>query len=196
MDVLRVTQDAKAMHSICGVGWGMPGKMAAESETMRAQWGPARYLVSGLKSFVALKGCRGSLHVLPDCPPAREASSLSRCLFAQLCRSPARSAALLLTSGARCHHHLTFNCAAGTPASPRAARRCALTPASASARSVCQRGQLRCMEWMNGEGDVGAALEPLPADGWEVIDGQFILVGMLKARSPPRAPPAASARTP
>jgi len=140
MDVLRVTQDAKAMHSICGVGWGMPGKMAAESETMRAQWGPARYLVSGLKSFVALKGCRGSLHVLPDRPPAREASSLSRCLFAQLCRSPARAAALLLTSGARCHHQLTFNCAAmhraaGTPASPRVSG----TPSLALPRSAALR---------------------------------------------------------
>ena len=101
------------MHSICGVGWGIARQDGrGVRDHARAVGPPRATLVSGLKSFVALKGCRGSLHVLPDRPPACEASSLSRCLFAQLCRSPARAAALLLTSGARCHHQLTFNCAA------------------------------------------------------------------------------------
>jgi diacylglycerol kinase family enzyme len=45
VDVLRVTQGADVRHAVCGVGWGMGGKLAEESEELRHTFGPARYLV-------------------------------------------------------------------------------------------------------------------------------------------------------
>jgi hypothetical protein len=45
VDVLRVTQGADVRHAVCGVGWGIGGKLAEESEELRHTFGPARYLV-------------------------------------------------------------------------------------------------------------------------------------------------------
>ncbi len=56
------------MHSVCGIGWGLGGKLAEESEALRDTFGPARYLISGIKSFVKLRGCPGTLELLiPRC---------------------------------------------------------------------------------------------------------------------------------
>ena len=45
VDVLRVTQGGEVRHAVCGVGWGIGGKLAEESEELRQAFGPARYLV-------------------------------------------------------------------------------------------------------------------------------------------------------
>ena len=45
IDVMRITQGRTEMHSVCGVGWGLGGKLAEESEALRDTFGPARYLV-------------------------------------------------------------------------------------------------------------------------------------------------------
>ena len=37
------------------------------------------------------------------------------------------------------------------------------------------------MEWMGGVGAAGDTLAPLPASNWEVVDGNFVLVGILKS---------------
>ena len=81
VDLLRITQPGATTYSICGVGWGIAGKLAEDSEALRSLYGPARYLVSGLKSFVSLKGCEGALEIqaVPD-PSAQH-----ECLFASHC---------------------------------------------------------------------------------------------------------------
>ena len=45
IDVMRLVQGRTAIHSVCGVGWGLGGKLAEESEALRDTFGPARYLV-------------------------------------------------------------------------------------------------------------------------------------------------------
>jgi hypothetical protein len=35
IDVLNISQGKRVMYSVCGVGWGIPGKLAEESESMR-----------------------------------------------------------------------------------------------------------------------------------------------------------------
>ena len=45
IDVMRIAQGRSEMHSVCGVGWGLGGKLAEESEALRDIFGPARYLV-------------------------------------------------------------------------------------------------------------------------------------------------------
>ena len=45
IDVLQVRQGESVTHALCGVGWGLGGKLAEESETLRHAFGPARYLV-------------------------------------------------------------------------------------------------------------------------------------------------------
>ena len=57
-------QGKTVMHSVCGIGWGLGGKLAEESEALRDTFGPARYLISGIKSFVKLRGCPGILELL------------------------------------------------------------------------------------------------------------------------------------
>ena len=59
LDVLKVTQGSEICFSLCGVGWGMPGKVAEESEQLRSTYGRSRYAVSALKEFMAFKGCSG-----------------------------------------------------------------------------------------------------------------------------------------
>eukprot|EP00960_Hanusia_phi_P023769 700903-Hanusia_phi.AAC.2 len=49
VDVIRIAQGPRELFSLCGVGWGLGGKLAEDSEALRATYGPARYLVSGLK---------------------------------------------------------------------------------------------------------------------------------------------------
>ena len=65
LDVLDVLHDAQHTYCVCGVGWGIPGKIAEDSESLRGMYGKSRYAVSALREFVNLKGCRGSLHVMP-----------------------------------------------------------------------------------------------------------------------------------
>jgi len=59
LDVLKIVQGEETVFAVCGVGWGMPGKVAEESEQMRATYGRSRYAVSALKEFVTFKGCPG-----------------------------------------------------------------------------------------------------------------------------------------
>ena len=59
LDVLKVAQGTEICFALCGVGWGMPGKVAEESEQLRSTYGRSRYAVSALKEFVAFKGCPG-----------------------------------------------------------------------------------------------------------------------------------------
>jgi len=86
IDVLKVHQPAtkRTLHSICGLGWGLAGKLAEDSEAMRAAYGPARYLVSGLKSFVNLRGCPGVLKVLKPKPHLPK-GAYQACPFASQC---------------------------------------------------------------------------------------------------------------
>jgi len=83
LDILKVTQGSKVVHSICGLGWGIAGKLAEDSEAMRSVFGPARYLVSGIKSFVNLKGVQGYLTI--EAPKKRDQEVLSECRFARRC---------------------------------------------------------------------------------------------------------------
>ena len=39
LDVLEVTQSGEVTYSVCGIGWGIPGKMAEESEALRSKYG-------------------------------------------------------------------------------------------------------------------------------------------------------------
>jgi hypothetical protein len=59
LDVLKVAQGAEICFALCGVGWGIPGKVAEESEQLRSTYGRSRYAVSAIKEFVAFKGCSG-----------------------------------------------------------------------------------------------------------------------------------------
>lgn len=65
LDVLKLVQGTQTIFSVCGVGWGMPGKVAEESEQLRSTYGRSRYAVSALKEFVNFRGCPGVLEVLP-----------------------------------------------------------------------------------------------------------------------------------
>mmetsp|Transcript_5472 Transcript_5472/g.19300 ORF Transcript_5472/g.19300 Transcript_5472/m.19300 type:complete len:514 (+) Transcript_5472:34-1575(+) len=65
LDVLRIVQQDITMFSVCGVGWGIPGKVAEESENLRSTYGRSRYAVSAIKEIIAWKGCKGTLEVLP-----------------------------------------------------------------------------------------------------------------------------------
>lgn len=85
IDVLRITQGDKISHAICGVGWGLAGKLAEESEELREAFGPARYLVSGLKGFVKLEGCAATVHLLVPMAPNPLPSSTAPCHFASVC---------------------------------------------------------------------------------------------------------------
>ena len=85
IDVMRIAQGRTVMHSVCGVGWGLGGKLAEESEALRDTFGPARYLVSGIKSFVKLRGCPGRLEVLVPTKPSPLPSSLVACSFGRAC---------------------------------------------------------------------------------------------------------------
>lgn len=143
----------KVLYSICGLGWGLAGtaallyqpplpvhragtnargvvsgKLAEDSEAMRAAYGPARYLVSGLKSFVNLRGCPGTLKVLrprPDVPK----DVFKPCHFASICRvrSPLflflgpHVVVLVLVPACLCQY-----CAAPTYACSYCAARCTL----------------------------------------------------------------------
>jgi len=60
LDVLKLEQGSSIIFSVCGVGWGMPGKVAEESEQLRSTYGRSRYAVSALREFVAFKGCQGT----------------------------------------------------------------------------------------------------------------------------------------
>ena len=60
LDVLKIVQGADTVFAVCGVGWGMPGKVAEESEQLRSTYGRSRYAVSALKEFVTFKGCPGA----------------------------------------------------------------------------------------------------------------------------------------
>jgi hypothetical protein len=73
------------MHSVCGIGWGLGGKLAEESEALRDTFGPARYLVSGIKSFVKLRGCPGVLRMLVPSHPSPLPSSLVACSLGSPC---------------------------------------------------------------------------------------------------------------
>jgi diacylglycerol kinase family enzyme len=64
LDVLKVAQGAEICFALCGVGWGIPGKVAEESEQLRSTYGRSRYAVSAIKEFVAFKGCSGSCSTL------------------------------------------------------------------------------------------------------------------------------------
>jgi diacylglycerol kinase family enzyme len=81
IDVMRITQGKMVMHSVCGIGWGLGGKLAEESEALRDTFGPARYLVSGIKSFVKLRGCPGTLKMLVPTLPQPLPSSVEACKF-------------------------------------------------------------------------------------------------------------------
>ena len=62
IDVLQLSPGARVTHALCGVEWGLGGKLA-ESEELRKAFGPARYLVSG-SIFVELRGCPASVRLL------------------------------------------------------------------------------------------------------------------------------------
>ena len=64
LDVLKVAQGAEICFALCGVGWGIPGKVAEESEQLRSTYGRSRYAVSAIKELVAFKGCSGSFSTL------------------------------------------------------------------------------------------------------------------------------------
>jgi diacylglycerol kinase family enzyme len=81
IDVMRIAQGRTVMHSVCGIGWGLGGKLAEESEALRDTFGPARYLVSGIKSFVKLRGCPGTLKMLVPTQPQPLPSSVEACRF-------------------------------------------------------------------------------------------------------------------
>ncbi|EKX33572.1 hypothetical protein GUITHDRAFT_120265 [Guillardia theta CCMP2712] len=84
VDMLRVTQGSRILYCLCGIGWGIPGKLAEESEALREVYGPARYLVSGLRSFLELRGCEGRLEILT--PKEEEEEEFSEtCRFAGVC---------------------------------------------------------------------------------------------------------------
>ena len=87
LDVLKVEQGSDTVFSVCGVGWGIPGKVrhlakhcahvlqtiidivarqvAEDSEQLRSTYGRSRYAVSALREFVTFKGSAGVLEVLP-----------------------------------------------------------------------------------------------------------------------------------
>ena len=87
LDVLKVEQGSDTVFSVCGVGWGIPGKVrrlaqhcahvlqtnidtvprqvAEDSEQLRSTYGRSRYAVSALREFVSFKGSAGVLEVLP-----------------------------------------------------------------------------------------------------------------------------------
>ena len=74
-------------YCLCGVGWGIAGKLAEDSEAMRALYGPARYLVSGLKSFVRCLPLPLPL-LLPLPLPLHPYLYLYLCLYLCLCLAP------------------------------------------------------------------------------------------------------------
>eukprot|EP00960_Hanusia_phi_P009451 273844-Hanusia_phi.AAC.1 len=84
VDLLRVRQGARTLHCLCGIGWGIAGKLAEESEALREVYGPARYLVSGLRSFLDLRGCEGKLEILV---PKEEEEFSEKCTFAGVCKA-------------------------------------------------------------------------------------------------------------
>ena len=85
IDVLQLSQGARVTHALCGVGWGLGGKLAEESEELRKAFGPARYLVSGIKSFVELRGCPASVRLLVPRHPDPLPSSAKVCYFGKHC---------------------------------------------------------------------------------------------------------------
>ena len=85
IDAMRVMQGDASMHALCGVGWGLAGKLAEESEELREAFGPARYLVSGLKGLIKLEGCACQLEILVPTAPDPPPSSTTPCRFGSAC---------------------------------------------------------------------------------------------------------------
>jgi len=85
VDLIRISQSRRELFSLCGVGWGLGGKLAEDSEALRATYGPARYLVSGLKSFMNLKGCKGELLITGLRDTESYTKKHGSCAFAASC---------------------------------------------------------------------------------------------------------------
>ena len=100
LDLLRVEQQAatpaerRVVYSVCGLGWGIAGKLAEESEAMRSVFGPARYLVSGIKSFVNLRGVPGTITLeVPEMLADEPAEGPRECPFGRRCEVCEKGAA-------------------------------------------------------------------------------------------------------
>jgi len=69
MDVLQLTQQHRTFYAVCGVGWGIPGVVAGDSERLRETFGVSRYAVSVLRQVLRcvshLIGAGGQLERFP-----------------------------------------------------------------------------------------------------------------------------------
>uniref|UniRef100_A0A6U5VTG6 DAGKc domain-containing protein n=1 Tax=Guillardia theta TaxID=55529 RepID=A0A6U5VTG6_GUITH len=65
MDLLQVQHGDEQRYSACGVGWGIPGHIARDSESLRKTFGVHRYTISLLKNLVHLNPVAGTVRIRP-----------------------------------------------------------------------------------------------------------------------------------